>query len=68
MLLSRIIISAASLLTSVPEPMAKPTLASFKAPASLMPSPVIPTIWLLSFNIFTNLLLSLGRALAITFK
>ena len=41
-LLSKIIISLASLATSVPEPIEKPTSAFFKAGASFMPSPVMP--------------------------
>ncbi len=36
--------SALSMATSVPEPMAKPTSAWANAGASLMPSPVMPTI------------------------
>ena len=65
MLLSKITISAASLLTSVPLPIANPTLAFFKAGASLTPSPVIPTTKCISSKTLTNLLLSLGKALAI---
>ena len=37
------ITSAASFVTSVPEPIAMPTSASLSAGASFTPSPVIPT-------------------------
>ena len=54
--------------TSVPLPIAKPTFAFFRAGASLTPSPVIPTIKSISSIILTKRDLSLGRALATTFK
>ncbi len=38
------IMSAVSMATSVPVPMANPTLAWARAGASLMPSPTMPTI------------------------
>lgn len=42
-LLSRMMISEASLATSVPEPIAKPTSEALRAEASFTPSPVMPT-------------------------
>jgi hypothetical protein len=74
-------ISLAALATSVPTFMAKPTLAFFRAGASLVPSPVTATLqkFLLSSSIhlgvygdfwrpFTSSYLSIGVDLAITLK
>ena len=65
---SKTVISPASLATSVPLPIAKPTSAFFRAGESLTPSPVIPTTKLSSCAMRTNLLLSDGRARATTRK
>ena len=65
---SNIIISLASLETSVPEPIEKPTSAFFNAGASFTPSPVIPTTNPFFWASFTNLLLSCGKERAIIFK
>ena len=63
---SKITISPASLATSVPLPMAKPTSARLRAGASLTPSPVIPTTKFFSWANLTNRSLSSGKALATT--
>ncbi len=63
---SRITISPASLAISVPLPIAKPTSALFKAGASLMPSPVMPTTSPISCASLTSRLLSVGSARATT--
>mmetsp|Transcript_4769 Transcript_4769/g.13710 ORF Transcript_4769/g.13710 Transcript_4769/m.13710 type:complete len:201 (+) Transcript_4769:2414-3016(+) len=58
---SRITMSAASLATSVPAiPMARPTSDSFRAGASLVPSPVTATTSPISFSRCTSLNLSAG--------
>ncbi len=61
-----ITISPASLATSVPSPIAKPTSARLSAGASLIPSPVIPTTIPSDCARRTMRLLSLGNARAIT--
>ena len=62
------IMSAASLDTAVPVmPMAIPTLACFKAGASLTPSPVIATTWPLACSAFTKRSLCSGATRAKTF-
>ena len=61
-----ITISPASFATSVPLPIANPTSAFLSAGESFTPSPVIPTTKLSSCDNLTSLLLSPGRALAIT--
>ena len=58
--------SPASLATSVPEPMAKPTSAFFRAGESFTPSPVMPTTRFSSWAMRTRRLLSVGRARATT--
>ena len=58
--------SPASLATSVPEPMAKPTSAFFRAGESFTPSPVMPTTRFSSWAMRTSRLLSVGRARATT--
>ena len=63
---SRMVISPASLATSVPLPMAKPTSAFFSAGESLTPSPVIPTTSSSSCASLTRRLLSVGKALETT--
>ena len=63
---SVIIMSPASLHTSVPDPIEKPTSAAFKAGASFVPSPVIPTQSPSSCANRTILSFVLGVALAIT--
>jgi len=50
---SRRMIYPASLATADPDPMAIPTLAAFKAGASLTPSPVMATTWPILFNSLT---------------
>ena len=62
----RMTISPASLATSVPLPIAKPTSAFFRAGASLIPSPVMPTTSSISCAMRTRRLLSVGRARATT--
>ncbi len=62
------IISLASLLTSVPVmPIARPISAFFREGASLIPSPVIATIWSFFFNASTIATLCSGDTLAKTF-
>ena len=63
---SRMTMSPASRATSVPLPMAKPTSASFRAGASLMPSPVMPATSPRSWAARTRRLLSDGSARATT--
>ena len=64
---SSMIISAASLATSVPVfPIAKPTSAFDSAEASLVPSPVTATTLSNSLSPSTNAYLSTARALAMT--
>ena len=65
---SKITIEPASLATSVPDPIANPTSALFKAGASFTPSPVIPHTRFSSCASLTILDLSVGNALAITLK
>ena len=66
---SKIIISAASLATSVPVlPIANPTSALDKAEASFVPSPVTATTLSNSLRPSTKAYLSMALALAITFK
>ena len=66
---SKIIISAASLATSVPVlPMANPTSAFDNAEASFVPSPVTATTLSNSLKPSTKAYLSMALALAITFK
>ena len=66
---SKIIISAASLATSVPVlPIANPTSAFDKAEASFVPSPVTATTLSNSLKPSTKAYLSIALALAITFK
>ena len=62
----RITISPASLATSVPLPIAKPTSAFLRAGASLMPSPVMPATSPIDWASCTSRLLSDGRARATT--
>ena len=63
------IISAASLATSVPVlPIAKPTSALDKAEASFVPSPVTATTLSNSLKPKTSAYLSIALALAITLK
>ena len=52
--------SAAPLAASVASATAIPTLAAFKAGASLTPSPVIPTVWFKFCNSCTTLNLCFG--------
>ena len=59
-------ISPASLQTSVPDPIENPTSAAFKAGASFVPSPVIPTQRPISCASLTILSFVFGVALAIT--
>ena len=58
--------SAASLAIEHPDPIAKLTLASFKASTSLIPSPVTATPLFNSLSPTTSKCLSLGTALAST--
>jgi len=60
------IITAASLVTSVPVPMAMPMSAFFTAGASLTPSPVIATIWPCFLRTLTRRTLCSGLTRAIT--
>ena len=55
---SKMTMSLASLQTSEPDPIAKPTSAFFRAGASFTPSPVIPVTKFNSSVIFTRRLLS----------
>ncbi len=59
-------ISLASLAISVPLPMANPTSAVFRAGASLIPSPVMPTTMSRLWAMLTSRFLSEGTALATT--
>ena len=59
-------ISADSIATSVPLPMAIPISACAKAGASLIPSPTIPTFTPVSCNFFTSFALSAGKTSAKT--
>ena len=63
---SRITISPASLATSVPLPIAKPTSAFFSAGESFTPSPVIPVTKFSSCAKRTKRDLSIGKARATT--
>ena len=66
---SKMIISAASLATSVPVlPIANPTSALDKAEASFVPSPVTATTLSNSLNPKTKAYLSMALALAITLR
>ena len=60
------IITAASLVTSVPVPIAIPMSAFFTAGASLTPSPVIATIWPFFRRTSTRRTLCWGLTRAIT--
>jgi len=66
---SRMTMSAASLETSVPAmPMARPTSDSFRAGASLVPSPVTATISPMPFSVRTRTSLSAGEERARTWR
>ncbi len=60
------IISAFSLATEQPVPIAKPTSAVFKASTSAIPSPETATVLFCSIKVLTKRYLSYGVALAIT--
>ena len=58
--------SALSMATSVPAPMAMPTSARASAGASLTPSPTIATLWPASWSLRTSCSLSWGSTSATT--
>ena len=62
------VISLASFATEVPVPIESPTLAWFRAGASLVPSPVTATICPSFWSSSTNRCLSVGRARHMTFS
>ncbi len=58
--------SALSMATSVPAPMAMPTSAAARAGASLIPSPIMATLWPPAFSSRIFFSLSWGRTSATT--